>query len=68
MNPLSGDMVYPWRINVMQDTSAKTITLQITGVPYTAPMVGDTFEAYILVKDTSVDTSMTDVVKIKWVI
>lgn len=68
MDPLSGSMVYPWRLNVLQDISAKTVTLQLTGVPYTAPSVGDAFEAYILVQDTSSESGLTDVVKITWTI
>lgn len=69
MDPISGSMVYPWRVNVLQDTNAKTVTLQLTGIPYTAPNVGDTFEAYMLVQDTSsTDSALTDVVKITWTI
>ena len=67
MDPLTGSVVYPWNITVLQDVPTKKLTLQIRGIPYTAPGAGQTYNAIILVQDTSkADSTLTDAIRVTW--
>ena len=46
-HPETGNYVWPWTINVIENAIAETLTFQITGIPDPTPNVGEEFYLYI---------------------
>ena len=49
-DPRTGESVFPWTIQVLEDVQQNRLSLQITGIPEQPPFVGEEFDAYIFVK------------------
>ena len=71
-DPRTGEMVYPWTINVLEDLQQQKLSLEITGVPEQPPFVGEEFDAYIFVKARTPfqacegETPDSDVIRVQW--
>ena len=47
-DPRDGSATWPWTVTMVEDVGGNTLGMQITGMPYTAPVVGEEFYAYLI--------------------
>ena len=48
-DPRDSSTTWPWVINILENVDDKMLAIELTGVPYTAPVVDQDFIAYLVI-------------------